>query len=221
MTSAGTQATLIKVCGITRPVDAERALACGADWLGLNFWPRSPRAIDAVQARAVVAAARAVRPGAVLVGVFVNASAVEVQERLAELGLDFAQLHGDESPEFCARFGERAIKAFRLASHADVARIADYQGQTVLVDSPSAAYGGSGRSFDWSLARAACALGRRLLLAGGLGPDNVADAIAAVAPFAVDVASGVESEPGIKDEEKLRRFVIAVRGAVRGTGGRR
>lgn len=203
---------IVKVCGVTRPDDARAALSAGADWLGLNLWPRSRRALDRDRARAVVEAARAERAGAALVGVFVNEGGDAVAEAADDLGLDYVQLHGDESPEDCARFGERAIKAVPLASPRDVAALAAYPCQTILVDTPSAGYGGSGRTGDWELARAAVETGRRILLAGGLTPENVAAAVAAVKPFGVDVASGVESAPGRKDVELLRRFVDAARG---------
>lgn len=189
----------------------------GADWIGLNFWPRSKRWIDRERGLEVAAAARAERAGIVLVGVFVDQLEDGVRGIADEMGLDYVQLHGNESPDFCAGFGARAIKAFAMSASADIDRLADYPGcETLLIDTPTPEYGGSGRTFDWSLARAAVATGRRIVLAGGLNPGNVAEAVATVRPFGVDVASGVESapgRPGQKDEALVRAFVAAAKGS--------
>jgi phosphoribosylanthranilate isomerase len=202
---------IIKVCGITRPADASMALAAGVDWLGLNFWPQSKRAVTEEQARAIISAAREAKPDATLVGVFVNQPADDVAAMTVKLGLDYVQLHGDEPPEACERFGDRSIKALALAGVADVRRMSMYPCPTFVVDTPTPGYGGSGETFDWSLARQAVDEGFRVLLAGGLRPENVGEAISFVAPFGVDVASGVESAPGIKDETLVREFVAAVK----------
>lgn len=205
---------IVKICGITRVDDAAMVAEAGADWIGLNFWPRSRRFVNRERGTELAAAARAVNPRIVVVGVFVNQLLPGgIDSIAAEVGLDYVQLHGDETPEDCARFGERAIKALALAEPADVDGIARFPGEVVLVDTPSAGYGGSGQTFDWSLARAAVATGRSVVLAGGLDPDNVSRAVAEVAPFGVDVASGVESAPGHKDAARVRAFVANAKGS--------
>lgn len=204
---------IVKICGVTTAADARMVTRAGADWIGLNFWPRSKRAIDRLRGVELAAAARAERAGIVLVGVFVDQTEDEVRDIGDEVGLDYVQLHGAESPGYCAVFGARAIKAFPMHEAADVERFADYGScEVLLVDTPTADYGGSGRTFDWSLARVAVASGRRIVLAGGLTPANVAGAVASVQPYGVDVASGVESAPGHKDEALVRAFVAAAKG---------
>jgi phosphoribosylanthranilate isomerase len=202
---------IVKICGITRAHDAEVAVRAGADWIGLNFWPGSKRAIDAEIGRELAEAARAAGPVAV-VGVFVDAGEDEIRAIDAEVGLDHIQLHGDEPPRMCTVFGDRAIKAIQMAENADIARLDAYPCDIVLLDAPSDGYGGSGTTFNWKLARAASRTGKQIIVAGGLRPDNVAAAVAAVAPFGVDVASGVEAEPGIKDPGLVRAFVRAAKG---------
>ena len=221
--------TLIKICGITRPEDARAAVIAGADWLGLNFWPGSKRHVDRTSAARVARAARRAAAEAArtvtVVGVYVNQAAAEMASIAGDIGLDRIQLHGDESAELCARMageGLAVIKALAMAEPADVARIAHYPCDVFLIDTPSTGYGGSGRTFDWDLARTAVAqadrLGRHIILAGGLDPHNVANAVAGVRPYGVDVASGVESAPGIKDPEKTRAFIAQAR-AVAGPAG--
>jgi phosphoribosylanthranilate isomerase len=201
---------VVKICGLTRPEDAEAAVAAGADWIGLNFWPRSRRHVTLERALEIAAAV----PGDVVrVGVFVNAAAPAVEEIARRVGLDLVQLHGDEDPEYCQAFAGRYLRALRLSDASDLPAIERFAGSdTVLLDTPSPGYGGSGATFDWSLARAAKAYGKRILLAGGLTPENVAQAVREVRPFGVDVAGGVEATPGIKDHDKLRRFVDAAKG---------
>jgi phosphoribosylanthranilate isomerase len=204
---------IVKICGVTTPEDARMVVRAGADWIGLNFWPRSKRWINRERALEVAAAARAERSDIVLVGVFVDQLLEGVRSIADDVGLDYVQLHGDEPPHFCADFGAQAIKAFAMSESADVDRFGAYDGcGALLVDTPTPDYGGSGRTFDWALARAAVATGKRILLAGGLDPGNVAHAVATVAPFGVDVASGVESAPGRKDEARVRAFVTAAKG---------
>lgn len=204
---------IVKICGLVWPDDAADAVAAGADWIGINFWPRSTRYVDIERAREVAAAARAAGPVEV-VGVFVNQPDHYIETAVAVVGLDRVQLHGDEPPAVCARY-ERVVKAVPLASRDDVMRISQYSCEMFLIDTPTAGYGGSGRTGDWTLARAAVEAGHRVLLAGGLTPDNVAAAIAAVAPAGVDVAGGVEAGPGVKDKDIMRRFVAAAREAKR------
>jgi phosphoribosylanthranilate isomerase len=202
----------VKICGVTRAEDADLAVRAGADWLGLNLWPRSRRWVDARAAGRVAEAARAARADVTLVGVFVNQAPEEIEALVEAVGLDLVQLHGTESPEICARFGERAIKAMAIRGMEDVRLLDDYPDVPFVLDTPSPDFGGSGRTFDWTLAKAAVGSGHRILLAGGLTPANVALAVREVAPFGVDVASGVESSAGVKDPDKVRRFIAAAKG---------
>jgi len=204
---------LVKICGITRSEDAEQAVRAGADWLGINFWPKSKRFATREVAIEIAAAARAARADVELVGVFVNQPVAEIDAVADALALDYVQLHGDETPSTCAHFGARAIKAIAVRGMEDVRLLDDFPATTFLLDTPSAGYGGSGRTFDWTLAKAAVGSGRRILLAGGLDVENVAAAVREVRPFGVDVASGVEMAPGVKDSEKVRRFIAAAKGA--------
>jgi phosphoribosylanthranilate isomerase len=204
----------IKFCGITRPKDAEVAAGLGAWAIGLIFWPRSPRrAAPDVAAEIAAAVKRRVE----VVGVFVNATLDEVARTADAVGLTMVQLHGDEGPAYCAEVGRRTgckvIKAVRVRSGEQIQALTSFHTDYHLLDSyVPGKPGGSGESFDWELARA-----HRsevpLILSGGLRPDNVADAIEVVRPFAVDVASGVESAPGIKDRDKLEAFFNAVKEA--------
>ncbi|HKE13875.1 MAG TPA: phosphoribosylanthranilate isomerase [Kofleriaceae bacterium] len=204
---------IVKICGLTRPEDAAFAAQAGADWLGLNFWPRSRRVVTRDQAVEVAQAARAARPSVALCGVFVDQPIEQVLELVGAVGLDFVQLHGDEPPEYVERLGKRAIKVVPLASPHDLDLFDDYSCATFLVDTPSPGRGGSGELGDWELARRAAEL-HRVILAGGLTPDNVAAAVAAVAPYGVDAASGVESTPGRKEARLVERFVAAARAAL-------
>lgn len=199
--------TRVKICGITRPEDALLASQLGADALGLMFYAGSKRVINMEQARAI----RAVVPAFVsLVGLFVNPSQQEVETVLAGVHLDCLQFHGDESPEFCNSFGLPYLKALRVAPGLDVpALITQYSTAcAVLLDAwdPVQA-GGTGKQFDWSLA-AQCVQQSELpiILAGGLHAENAARAIKQVRPWALDLSSGVESEPGLKDPQRLTAF---------------
>jgi phosphoribosylanthranilate isomerase len=213
----------IKICGVTREEDAAHAAGAGADLIGLNLWPGSKRHVALDRARALAAAARAARPGVEIVGLFVDADPDAIALSVRELSLDRVQLHGDETPAEVARHGARAIKAVALGAEADLARLETFVAPLLLIDTPSAGKGGSGVVGDWALARRARdalrARGVLVALAGGLDAGNVAAAIAAVAPDVVDVASGVESAPGVKDAAKVDAFVAAARGARR-AGGR-
>jgi phosphoribosylanthranilate isomerase len=208
---------LVKICGITRPADAELACRAGADAIGLNFWRGSRRFVEDGQASEILAAAA---PGVLKVGVFVNASPKEVDEQALRLGLDLAQLHGDESPAaWAGRDGGRIIRALRIAEESSLAQADGWAPRFYLYDAFSEGYGGSGKTAPWSIIARA---GRRpFLLAGGLDADNVAAAIAAVRPDGVDVSSGVESGPGIKDAAKVAAFIASARKAAArlGTGG--
>lgn len=198
----------VKICGVTRLEDARAAWAAGADALGLNFYPRSPRYVEPATAAALARTRPAL--GAV-VGVFVNESPDVIRARVRECGLTAVQLHGDEPPEACAGFGVPVIKALRVRGPEDVARARTYVGAgdvaTLLLDGAAPGYGGGGVTFDWSLVAQLVDVGVPVLVAGGLTPGNVAEAVRATRPYGVDVASGVEASPGIKDIEAVRAFI--------------
>ena len=199
--------TRIKICGITTVEDAERAAEIGADFLGLNFWPHSRRHCDVNVAQAIVA-----RLGNVVrtVGVFVDQDLEEIRRVQQATGVALLQLHGAEAPDLLDELGEGAFKAIRVASESPIAEVERYGRSLVLLDRhDDLAPGGTGRTFDWSLAIPA-ARRFRVLLAGGLSAENVADAIRVVRPFGVDVASGVEAKPGRKDVAKMHAFMAAV-----------
>jgi phosphoribosylanthranilate isomerase len=205
--------TRIKVCGITRPEDAAAAAAAGADALGLVFHPASPRAVTPEQAAAV---ARAAGPLVTVVALFVDAPVALVNEVLAAAPVGLLQFHGSETPAECARFERPFLKALRMAPGLAVEEAAAAYGAAsgILLDSYRPGVpGGTGESFDWG--RIPAALCSRLVLAGGLRPDNVGEAISRVNPAAVDVSGGVENAPGIKDAGRIAAFVAAVREADR------
>ncbi len=199
----------VKVCGITRLEDALDAVAFGADALGFNFWPRSKRYCSPRAARSIVSK---LPPLVSAVGVFVNQKREGIAKTADYVGLAAVQLHGKETPEFCASFDLPVIKALPVADTASLRQVQAYRVAAYLLDTPSRGYGGSGRTFDWSILKW---LDRRKLfiLAGGLTPSNVSKAVEAVRPYGVDVASGVESAPGIKDKKKMARFIAAAKGA--------
>lgn len=198
----------VKICGVRSLEEAEAAVEAGADALGFNFWPRSPRYIDPDAARSVI---RQLSPLVSAIGVFVNEDPLRIAEIVANAGLNAVQLHGDETPELCAGLGSiKIIKAIRVADDFDCASINRYPVSAILLDTNiKGSYGGTGRRFDWSVAIEAKRYAR-IILAGGLAIENVAEAIKSVNPFAIDVCSGVESEPGRKDIDKLRRFMAEV-----------
>lgn len=197
----------VKICGVRTLEDALACARLGADAIGFNFWPKSKRFIDI---DAAVRIAGQLPPALRRFGVFVDQPAGEVVHAFAQGAIEVAQLHGDETPEYCAAFGGRYVKAIRLRDAASLAQLDAYSCDLMLVDSDSAGYGGSGQRADLSLAKLAAAR-RKVLLAGGLTPANVAEAVAAVHPFGVDVAGGVESAPGIKDHDKIAAFIRAAR----------
>ncbi|MGE0383505.1 MAG: phosphoribosylanthranilate isomerase [Gammaproteobacteria bacterium] len=203
--------TRMKFCGITRAEDARAAQACGADAIGLIFHPRSPRAVDVERARTVVAG---LAPLMVRVAVFVDPEPAMVAAVLSCGIADVLQFHGAEPPEFCRGFGRRYLKAIRMEPGVDLTaqarRYADASALLVDTFAPDR-HGGVGTTFDWN--RLPPRLELPLVLAGGLTPANVREALAAVRPYAVDVASGVESAPGIKDHGLMALFAQAVRGA--------
>jgi phosphoribosylanthranilate isomerase len=201
---------LIKVCGVTNPEDAAMAAAAGADAIGVNFWPGSKRYVTPASAPAVLAAIPA---GVLKVGVFVNASPDEVARRVTELGLDRAQLHGDErAADFAGWDPVRLVRAVRVRDAASFEAEARWAPGLWLYDAHGEGYGGGGVTAPWDLV---ARHGRHpFLLAGGLSPDNVAAAVAATRPDGVDVASGVEGEVRRKDPAKVAAFVAAARGAI-------
>ena len=202
---------IVKICGITNLSDALAAVEAGADALGFNFYRRSPRYVAPEEARRIVGEL----PEEVMkVGVFVNEVGPERVARVAdEVGLTAVQLHGDESSEYCrALRGRFVIKAVRARSDFEPGSVSAYEADAILLDAFSAdERGGTGRVVDWGLARRVRELVPRLFLAGGLAPENVSAAVEAVAPFAVDACSLLESAPGRKDPQRVRAFVAAAR----------
>lgn len=204
--------TRIKICGLTRAEDAAAAVAAGADALGVVLAP-SKRQVTLEQAAAVLDTAP---PLVARIGVFVDASADEVWEAVARLGLTAVQFHGDEAPETCAMAPVPVIKAIRVGPEFDPASVDRYGGtvSALLLDTLTAgARGGTGIAFDWYDVAGRLPAWAPIVVAGGLGPLNVAEAVRALRPFAVDVSSGVEASPGIKDHALIDSFVAAVRAA--------
>jgi phosphoribosylanthranilate isomerase len=193
----------VKICGITRAEDARAALELGADALGFNFWPSSRRYLSPAAARAIIAG---LPPLCTTVGVFVNQPEEEIRAIVAATGVQVLQLHGDEPPDLCARLPWPVVKAIPVDQVRTLSRLLSYEVSAFLLDTPSRGYGGTGVPFDWSLAEGVSEVAP-VILAGGLDADNVADAIRAVRPYAVDVASGVESAPGVKDRSRMARFI--------------
>jgi len=203
--------TRVKICGITNLADALAAIEAGADALGLNFYEKSPRHISLKTAAEI---ASHLPPFVMRAGVFVNADEDLVTRAIGECGLSLLQFHGDEPPEFCTQFGLMSMKAFRIRDAESLKVIPNYPTDAYLLDAYSPeARGGTGEKFNWNLAVEAQKFGKPVFLAGGLTPENVAEAVRKVRPFGVDVASGVESAPGKKDAAKVRAFIQAVRAA--------
>ena len=203
--------TRIKICGITSSDDARAAVDCGADAIGLVFYPASPRAVTPAQAARIIAS---VAPFVSVVGLFVNEPAEGIKRILESVPLDIMQFHGDEPAAFCEQFHRPWIKALRVRPGMKLAaQCAAYkQARAILLDSWQAGVpGGTGKTFDWSLAGGELSL--PLVLAGGLHDGNVGEAIARLRPAAVDVSGGVEESPGRKQAAKIKRFVAAARAA--------
>lgn len=199
----------VKICGITRPEDALLAVELGATWVGFLFWPESPRWIPPSAAAKIL---ERLPPHAIGVGVFVNQAREEIATVADQVGLGAVQLHGDEDPTLCAGLGRRVIKAVGLSGQS-TERAADsvWSEATVLLDADDRKRrGGTGHRVNWTVA-ATIARRRRTILSGGLTSENVGTALCQVSPYGIDVSSGVEAEPGIKDPERLRCFFDAVR----------
>jgi phosphoribosylanthranilate isomerase len=204
---------LVKICGVKSLADARAAVESGADMLGFNFYKPSPRYIAPHEARSII---EKLPESVIPVGVYVNEESPEVVERLAEEArVQVVQLHGEESPEYCDAIRDfTVIKAIRVHAGFDPESVRRYNCEAILLDSYSPKeQGGTGKTFDWSLAAATKEYVNRLLLAGGLTVENVADAIRTVNPYAVDACSGIETAPGKKDPEKMVSFIKRVREA--------
>lgn len=205
----------VKICGITNWTDARHAIESGADFLGFNFYPGSPRYIGPAKARAIV---QRLPKGVAAVGVFVNETDENMLEIARSVGLDYLQLHGDETPETVARLQRElpVIKAVRVKRPFRAAQVSRYRrASALLLDGfDRKLRGGTGKTFDWKVARRAKPYGK-IFVAGGLAPENVGEAIRVAEPYAVDVSSGVESRPGKKDPARLRAFAHAVKEAQR------
>lgn len=205
----------VKVCGITSLQDAEKALQCGADALGFNFYPPSPRCLNPEQARAVL---QQLPLGCCKVAVFVNEPRERVLDilsygkladgRQAYTGLQF---HGEESAAYCHGWGLKVIKTFRIKEKNSLNSLAGFPADFFLLDSWSPGYGGSGAAFPWGWLEGVNS--EKLILSGGLTVDNVVAAVRLIQPYGVDVCSGVEARPGIKDHAKLKDFILAAKGA--------
>ena len=200
---------LVKICGITNEPDARAAVEAGADALGFVFCPSSPRCVSLETAAKV---SSELPPFVVRVGVFVNAPEDLVLTAMRGCRLNMLQFHGDESPEYCLKFGLMSMKAFRVRDAASLESVTEYPTDAWLLDAFAPdRVGGTGETFNWDLALAAQRHGRPIFLAGGLTPENVAQAIRKVQPFGVDVSSGVEASPGRKDPAKVKAFIAAAK----------
>ncbi len=208
----------IKICGLTREVDVDAAVAAGADALGFVFYAKSPRAVTAARAAELV---RRVPPFVTVVGLFVNPAPDEVEGVLDHVPLNLLQFHGDEGEADCRRYRRPYLKAARMKAGVDLLKYAaDFpSARGLLLDTFVDGYGGSGQTFDWSLIPAPAERDFSIVLSGGLDAGNVAEAIRAIRPAAVDVSSGVElhvdgkAVKGIKDPQRIQEFIAAVRGA--------
>lgn len=198
----------VKICGITNYEDAEASIKAGADLLGFNFYPQSPRYISCEHAAGIIHRLPAFSD---IVGVFVNESFEKIEETADRCNLDWVQFHGDESPDFCESFSSlsvKTMKAIRVRNQLDMRKVEDFNTDAILLDAFSEEqYGGTGLSFDWNVIGH---IGRRIFLAGGINPDNVSSAVE-TGVYGIDVCSGVESEPGKKDHNKLKKLFENIR----------
>jgi phosphoribosylanthranilate isomerase len=204
--------TRVKICGITNLADAQAAVEAGADALGFIFYEKSPRFVSLKTAAEI---SKQLPSFIMRVGVFVNAPEDFVLKAIAECGLTMLQFHGDEPPEFCTQFGLMSMKAFRIRDEKSLEELPKYQTDAYVLDAfSSTTLGGTGEKFNWDLAVEAQKFGKPIFLAGGLTPENVAEAVRKVRPFGVDVSSGVEISPGKKEPEKVRAFIRSVQKSV-------
>ncbi|MFI5322557.1 MAG: phosphoribosylanthranilate isomerase [Thermodesulfobacteriota bacterium] len=200
--------TRVKVCGITNTEDALSAVEMGADALGFIFYRGSKRYIDPAKVSEIVSA---LPPFVSAVGVFVNQGIDEIKEAARISGIDTLQLHGDESPEFCAGLDYKVIKAIRVKDAVNTEEVELYPVRAILFDKHSdELYGGTGRSFDWGVLRD-IEISKKIVISGGLTPENVSGAIEMIKPYAVDVSTGVEDSPGRKNRIKMKKFIEAVK----------
>lgn len=198
----------VKICGNVTLKDTMTAVEAGADAVGFVFSAKSPRVVSP---KAVAAIVSHLPPLVAPVGVFVNERPDVVRQIMSDCGLAYAQLHGEESPQYCAELRQPVVKAIRVRSREDLAVLSSYRVKAILLDAyVEGVVGGTGTTFDWGLAVEAKAWGP-VILAGGLTPDNVVEAISRVQPYGVDVSSGVESAPGVKDPAKVRAFIENVK----------
>jgi phosphoribosylanthranilate isomerase len=201
----------VKICGITNLEDALTSIEAGADALGFVFYPLSPRHIFPEQAADII---RCLPSFVQTVGLFVDEEQSVVNTTADQCGLDIVQLHGEESPDYCEDIRRRVIKAFRVKDITTLDSLVQYHVSGYLLDAWSPfALGGTGKTFNWEIAAEAANRGHRVILAGGLTPDNVAEAVRQVIPYAVDISSGVECSPGRKNADKIRTFIIQARQA--------
>jgi phosphoribosylanthranilate isomerase len=199
------QPPLVKICGLTNLEDTLAAVEMGADLLGFNFYPGSPRFLPYERVENIF---QEIPTNIPKVGVFVNEDYQTIVDLACEFRLDYLQFHGDETPEFCNQMGHPWFRAIRLSEEKDLDEIPAYECEWILVDARvKGHYGGTGQKVDWELARRAKNMGKKLILAGGLNPENVQLAVATVQPFGVDVASGIEKKDGKKDLKKMEEFI--------------
>lgn len=198
----------VKICGLTNYEDAAAAVDMGADMLGFNFYPKSPRYITPSKAAKIIGKLPAFTD---IVGLFVNATFENIQQTLEQCDFDWVQLHGDESPQFCEQFrtvNVRTMKAIRVRGEGDIERAEEYFTDAVLLDAyDPEKYGGTGLTFDWNIIGH---IQKRVFLAGGINPDNVVRAVK-FGVYGIDVCSGVESEPGKKDHKKMQALFDNIR----------
>ena len=204
----------VKICGITRLEDAQAAIDAGADALGFVFYPPSPRYVSPAQAAQII---QGLPPFVTTVGLFVDVPLATLHDIAARCRLDRIQLHGREPPEFCGQVKHPVIKAFHIKDGGSLARLPDYRVAGYLLDAyvEGALPGGTGVSFAWELAAQAKPYGP-VILAGGLTPENVEAAVTRIGPYGVDVSSGVERAPGVKDHHKVRAFIMRAKAAALG-----
>lgn len=201
--------TRVKICGVTNVADAQAAAEAGADMIGLNFYEKSPRYVSL---KAAAAISKQLPPFVMRVGVFVNPEEALVTRAIGECNLSLLQFHGDETSEFCTQFSLMSIKALRVRDAESLKALANFQTDAFLLDAHSkSGLGGTGEQFNWDQAVEAQKFGKPIFLAGGLTPENVAEAVRKVRPFAVDVSSGVEISPGKKNHAKMKAFIAAAK----------